>query len=152
MGETWTEQVSCWGQEASPLQHGVGPPGGLLTASVSALDRGQEVGRARGRWEELEKASTCLEVGPPQGRVGPLLDVPALLALVRGKGESRRKPGEEASRLRSVGAGEMPAPDGSTPSDSEALVTVLMHPSFYLSTRLPSRCSQSVGVGDKVTW
>lgn len=73
MGETWTEQVSCWGQEAFLLQHGVRPPGGLLTASVSALDRGQEVRRGRGRWEDLEKASTCLEAGPPQGRVGALV-------------------------------------------------------------------------------
>ena len=120
---------------------------------MCALDRGQEVRRGRGRWEDLEKASTCLEAGPPQGRVGALVGCACTVGAGDRKGrESRRKPGEEASRLRSVGAGEMPAPDGSTPSDSEALVTVLMHPSFYLSTRLPSRCSQSVGVGDKVTW
>lgn len=90
--------------------------------------------------------------GPTPGKGGgPLLDVPALLALVTGKGVSRRKPGE-ASRLRSVGAGEMSAPDSSSPRDSEALVTVLMHPSFHLSTHLPSRRSQPVGVGAKVTW
>ena len=119
----------------------------FLTASVSVLDGGQEVQRGRGRWEDLARKSLYLPGGgPTPGKGGGLVgcpSVPALLALVTGKGVSRRKPGEEEPPPVSgvwvlVKCWLLTAPP---PGDSEAVVTVLMHPSFYLSTHSPSRCS-----------
>ena len=69
MGETWTEQVSCWGQEAFLLQHGVRPPGGLLTASVCT---GQGPGSSEGERKvgRLRKSLYLPGGGPTPGKGG----------------------------------------------------------------------------------
>ena len=158
MRETRAKRVSRWGQEAFPLQHEVRPQGGLPDSKCVCAGRGPgsaEGERQVGRLSQKKPLPAWKRAHPREGKGPCWMSLRAYtVGAGDGKGVSRREPGEEEPPPGSgvwvlVKCRLLTPPP---PGDSEALVTVLMHPSFYLSTHLPSRCSQSVGVGDKVTW